>query len=333
MSNDSGTLDRVFSCPCGHKMRVSEFQLGMDIHCPICKAEHRLRESNTEPLVRNAPPAPKTPRTEAFALDKGEMTLGAASASAGGDVCERCGKAFRGDWDKHSTIMGEVCNVCANLAVDGGPETLKLASKAPSAPAYDPFTDPTKAQPLPAPEESASHKPRWMEEHPTESKLILWGLAMVVILLSLWATTVEPPAPVVRSDEQIAAAQAAVEQLGELPFVVVYGFNLAFWFLGIGVPLFLLLKFTDKLPFDSWWANGFEVGWVALFLAFVGATTGVVPMVGGIIGLFISLYFLWNRYDFGFFHFVLYCLISLICGILLFALRAVVLGVAAQFIL
>lgn len=329
MSNDSGTLDRVFACPCGHKMRVSEFQLGMDITCPMCKAEHRLRESNTEPLVRNAPAAPTTPRTNAFSLDKGEITLGAPAAAADGEVCARCGKVFRGDWDKHATIMGEVCNVCANLAMDGGPETLKLASAAPPAPAYDPFTDPTKAQPLPAPEESASRKPRWMEEHPTESKAILWGLALLVIVLALWATTVEPPAPVERSDEEIAAAQAAVEQLGELPFIVVYGFNVAFWFLGIGVPLFLLLKFTNKLPFDSWWANGFEVGWVALFLAVIGA----IPVVGGVIGMFISICFLWNRYDFGIFHFVLYGLLSMVCGILLFALRAVVLGLTAQIIL
>ncbi len=51
----------MLTCVCGHKMRVSEFQLGMEMACPQCKRDIEVSEDNTAPIETKGPPPKKEP--------------------------------------------------------------------------------------------------------------------------------------------------------------------------------------------------------------------------------------------------------------------------------
>ena len=87
-------------CRCGHAMKISVRQFGQSGTCPACKQWLTPGADNTEPL---------------------HLYEARTRTAANPNLCLKCEKPFRGDWDKVSTPEGIVCHHCSIRAVEGVP--------------------------------------------------------------------------------------------------------------------------------------------------------------------------------------------------------------------
>ena len=135
------TFVRWVECPCGCRTRVEIDQYGDRWDCPVCGLEQVLNEETTAPVSPESSPQsnpsarpapqPAVPSTAvaegagdvALFEDDGEDIEPAApvhapihAAVASEAACSRCGRPFRGDWDRIEADGEAYCNICANLA-------------------------------------------------------------------------------------------------------------------------------------------------------------------------------------------------------------------------
>ena len=105
--------DLICTCKCGCKIRVSEFAVGMRRRCGQCGEAFVIGPENTVALETPA----RQPVAEFAARSNAD-----AKAFPGPHQCARCGKPFKGEWDRYSTSKGVVCHICASLvAQETGP--------------------------------------------------------------------------------------------------------------------------------------------------------------------------------------------------------------------
>lgn len=136
---------RVVQCSCGQRMRIPEGARSGRGTCARCGAKIRIPGGHVEP-------APAAADTSAFESDGGAGDAQSAPAEgvrpvqrdipppawqsaarafeeAGGeqpearpvrdsDCCARCGRPFRGAWDRHPHDNGAVCTICARQAAE-----------------------------------------------------------------------------------------------------------------------------------------------------------------------------------------------------------------------
>ena len=327
--------DLVHTCGCGQKTKISEYQLGMETTCRNCKADVTYNLQNCEPIAPAVPEnqVPKESDTS-FSAVSGEPAQAAAVAETDDNHCSRCGTEFRGDWDRHSTIMGDICNICANryaedtLGTIGNPteSARTLASTAYGDDEEDPF------RAMPRPEDNSSPRGPWfMEQYPVESRIVLSVLAAGVVILAIWASFQEPPS-VDESDapaaieQREAARESLEERLQGIPNVVLISINYAFWLAGIGLSLFITLTITNKGIYESHVANAADSFVVGAVLGIIG----MVPLAGWALSFLLTIWILLNRYDFRVFDFFMYIVIGGVTNTFLFAVRMAVFGAIAN---
>ncbi|MBI3119207.1 MAG: hypothetical protein HYZ00_11000, partial [Candidatus Hydrogenedentes bacterium] len=106
-------MRRVVRCVCGQEMRVPAEALYRYGACVACGTRIKITEDNSHletdemALPGNhshsaGPPGPFGAESTDFALPH--------------DNCSRCGRAFRGDWDRHNSAAGALCDLCARQA-------------------------------------------------------------------------------------------------------------------------------------------------------------------------------------------------------------------------
>lgn len=307
----------------------------MEATCRNCKADLRFSEDNCEPIPEPKPAMPTVEDTSFSAVSQG-LTLSSAPIDPAENQCVRCGKEFRGDWDRHSTVMGDLCNICANRNVDDTPGTIGNPTESSRAVGENPYSDddPFSAVPRPV-DKAASRGPWFMEKYPEESRIILAVLAAGVIILAIWASFQENPSSLDPSSPEEAAemmaareaeAEALAERLKGVPGYMVFGIRYLLTIIGLGLPMYITLHITKRTPYDWFLANFLEVTAISLCLGIVGG----FGFSGAVLALILTILILWTHYDVPALYVFMYFIIAALVNIMVWSAGILILGSIAN---
>ncbi|GMV91245.1 MAG: hypothetical protein AMXMBFR82_10230 [Candidatus Hydrogenedentota bacterium] len=264
------------SCPCGNEMVMSEFAIGMKTTCPVCGKPLSVSWQNSRSLDSEAPTTSIPVSEEAARHDASLFSENQLDKPrAGKHHCDRCGREFRGDWDRHQTGSGTLCNICVNLVQQADPEDPSSGFVAP----IDTMRLEKNEDPLPAPTmEPAEDDRSWLEKNwPSEEtmqKVALYAGIAVVVLAALVFVTSGFDVPEA-SREAPAADTPTVQPVAGYVFYAVNAFT---QFFGVFLGLYLFLSWSNRLPNDT-----FVLNLIALTpVAVAAALLWFVPIMGGI---------------------------------------------------
>ena len=181
--------DVLARCPhCGYQKRVSEYTVGMTDRCPQCGKALPIAPENVSPLEPGMMDAVELPGDENRQPGARRMNAQTAADRAASGRCARCGRAFRGDWDRVETDQGIVCNICANLATADAPHRVEQKP----VPERDTGPEP----PEPEPEKPGLGK-RWQDFTETQQfRKALWiASGLILFLCVIMFFEGGPPAP------------------------------------------------------------------------------------------------------------------------------------------
>lgn len=308
-------MERVVYCSCGGRMRAPEDALGMQGLCVRCGTAIIVGEQNSFPLMDDSSqlpplaalkkrPVAAPPHMDArYAQDAGAALGQTAHPGrvAGAYACVRCGRTFRGAWDRNKTPEGEICHICARRI---RPEDGNAAPSAPDPappPAIWDFANPQDKQVM-APK--VVHRNAFSRI--TDALRLAWDdwrvggailavTAIIVIGLLQQFPVAEHVADffTVEIDEENPQVSPILEGL----FITLMFLRpLVQYF----VMLYILLAWCRALPNDTFFKNLIALGWVAVILAVIGAYVGMLPVMGGILAFALQIYFILNLYDLNF---------------------------------
>jgi hypothetical protein len=307
------------TCACGNRMHITEAEIGMEALCPACSQPLVMTPDGAhsvapEPVVTQPAPEP-TPRTTAR-------------------TCARCGRTFRGDWDRNETHRGYLCTICTNLATDPAApiqseeglaairpvETAKIEAER----EYE--TAAVHARRLAASEQEEREKRRFDPQAPWFQRTLQVLAALIVLLAVFFFLTegmeVESP------PRGVPGERVEVEpvELSGFTLAASHVISIIFNTLGMLLPLYFALKITDKLPYDVLLFDLLHVTVVSFVIAFLTLVISMVPILGFILSIIITIYVLFEVYDVGFTGFLYYCLLHIPVRILLYLLKLMLLG-------
>ena len=175
--------------------------------------------------------------------------------------CARCGREFRGDWDRHATAHGLVCNICSNLVASQAQslqstgfvqpvDTLKL----------DPSDDPITRQPVEVEEvQEPWYQPyipdKEMMRRITIGAAIAFGLYTIYLVIS--GAWIVDPAPE-KANGIVQTATEAPPPAPELPVWAKVAVSILYTssgFAGTLVGLYVFLMLSRRLPQETFLAN------------------------------------------------------------------------------
>ena len=306
--------DLMLTCDiCRHRMRVSEFQLGMEIVCPNCKAELAISTANTVPLEPKEP----TYEYEPFAAKTKEER---AAKEHGVERCERCDAVIRGDWDRYETDAGTWCNRCVNRVRTEDEEEVRVIRRggAEAAAAMGVSAGPGPEYVIPhgvddtpmRPEDilrqhtekaraeweakqPKDERPAFMREYPRATKAAMWCMIAFVFFATAYYFFIVPESgtQVIERDSDI------VQAMNRAPLGVRMGMQLGFWFLATVLPLYLTLYLVNKLPTGAVLNDVIHVTLLSLLLALLAWFLSMVPVLGTLLYVFLAIMILWSTYE------------------------------------
>lgn len=303
--------DLVLTCDqCGHEMRVSVHAMGATGRCAGCGAVLEVCADNTRPFDAEA--------------DADEGAAEPAEPAAPPTHCARCGRAFRGDWDRNPAPEGTVCLVCHRLVREDDP-IYEEAPVGELAPESSLRLDQGAASVRPM--DRTAPVPKFAEGHPKLFRGALWTLAVLVIALAIVFTFVDTGGIPERSEEEYAAAARRLEAsgIGQVVWWVLVPLMIVFGFGGHGVTLAVVLYYTGRLPGDGFVQNLILLTPSALVLSLLGC--------GPCIGTVLCMVFLWYRWDMPFNYVVMYLFLHPMTSIAVAVVSSVVYGVIGWVVL
>lgn len=280
-------MDLLVSCKCGHQMTVSEYAAGMTAPCPKCGQPLTVSPENAKPIARESAPAATRP-TPAPPTSAPDIHYTPLQTSSLKNNCARCGREFRGDWDRHQSAIGLVCNICKNLVQ----QNQNLQSTGYIAPVdsmkLDPVIDP---QPQDLPEVEEVEK-TWREKYwPDEAMMrriaiggaVAFGLYTVWLFISgAWEVG---PAP---EDIKHAATVAGDMPPPELPMwaaVVMTVLSSVSLFINTLAGIYIFLMIGRRLPDTNVLANLLQILPAAAVITLLYFAGSVLPFAGIIVVL------------------------------------------------
>lgn len=264
------------SCPCGNEMVMSEFAVGMKTTCPACGKPLNVNWQNSRPLDAEEPTA-AVPVSERAAQGDASLFAGAQAETprAGKHHCDRCGRPFRGDWDRHQTGSGTLCNICVNLVRPADPADPSSGFVAP----IDTLRIEKNEDPIPAPtlepldDERSLLEKYWPSEETMHKIALYGGIAVIVLALLVFITSgFEAP------EESKSVATEDVPEITRATGIAYYAVNAFTQFFGVFLGLYLFLHWSNRLPNDTFLLNIIALTPVALGAALLW----FVPIMGGI---------------------------------------------------
>ncbi|GEM_PF-3101290 len=265
---------------CGHKMKVSPFVLGAKGRCARCNRVLVVSEQNTQPYTSDKSAIlPKGGgSTKRDVSESASAVAGFTEPQASAPVlprdstCARCGKPFRGEWDRNPTPQGTLCHICSRLITEQTvPVVLgKTADEPPPSPeSYIPL------QPMgQSPKNETPEVPSFARKHPELFRGVIWALALLVVVLALYFALKGST----YDSEQAThlPAETAPVAISKEIALLVWFFLAFFMLLGHFLALYLTLQMFEKLPSEHILGNV-----AALILpTFVAAFFGFIPVVG-----------------------------------------------------
>ncbi len=300
-------MERVVYCGCGGRMRAPESALGMQGVCVRCGNTIVVGEQNSFPLldmphplppladIKTMPRAAPAHRDARHTPDSGISPSAYAAPAAKSYACARCGRTFRGAWDRNRSAEGEICHICAR----------RLDTQAPP---------PQPAQTPPHPLRDFAHP---QDRHVGAPQVIKRGFVgrMLEPLRPVWedwriggaalagvavmGILLADRFPVAEYIAELFAAPADLDSAAIAPWV--YWLALALVLLRPVVQhfimLYMLLAWCDALPNDTFAKNLIALGAVAVLLALIGWCAMMLPILGFILAVVLQVYFVVHLYD------------------------------------
>jgi hypothetical protein len=349
--------DVQVTCGCGNIVTMSEFAVGMPAICPKCgenlayshvstpdsSSPSSYRPQSLDPAVGYRPPENERRVPQSPARSSPEWRNESRQTGARNDdlkprantektefgKCDRCKRPFRGTWDMHKTSFGTLCNICANrpIAVD---------TKAPVAGVI--LTPKHTAEIQAAAEERIAvadalrTQPKVVEREPGQPPIPrqwIWVAAVVTILIAI-ATFVSDPLSVLPPEVQglhtPGEPRKEVAAISKSVYWTVKGIDAGFFFVGLGLAIYITCATANKLPFESFIPNALHTMGIGLALTALQFAFSFMPCIGIVMSILASMYILYEQYNFGFMDFIYYFMYCVLGGILLFFVRTFVLG-------
>ncbi|MFO7973647.1 MAG: hypothetical protein R6V12_03330, partial [Candidatus Hydrogenedentota bacterium] len=135
------------------------------------------------------------------------------------DHCARCGRPFRGDWDKTPTAEGVICHICANQSQETAPSETAFEAVAPPSEetatnAEDLDVIDHDADDIVIDDEAPTLGKRFEDFRETRGfRTGLWVAAISVIVLAIVATFIDTSPP-----PEETTTQTQTESVGGLGF-------------------------------------------------------------------------------------------------------------------
>ncbi|GMV99249.1 MAG: hypothetical protein AMXMBFR84_03880 [Candidatus Hydrogenedentota bacterium] len=261
----------VLCVACGQVNRVASAPIGSSIRCKSCNRPVTLTEENAVPTGEGETAAP-------MEIVYGEDNAMRAASRRQGKDCDRCGKPFRGDWDKHETENGLLCNICANQYREPDPGFSNRIE-----PIEDnelPFAD---CKPSVNPDEPPPKTP--FEEN--MQKVAIVGAIFVVGLGILFFFYDPQPLPSIADEE--SAQQAIADTAKDVPslvYFIAYAFRFGAGIAAQFIALYLILSWTKNLPNDTLWKNIIALAVIAVALSAIN----MVPCFGTFLAVAFVIY-------------------------------------------
>lgn len=329
--------ERIIACTCGRRVRVLLGATEERKPCPQCGAMVRIPASAVSPQpVSNVEPsavADATAQSEIalfFDEDQGSPSPESADGQpaetaqamatepkpkAYDTICARCGREFRGDWDKVDTDAGYMCHICANLAHD-------MPTKRPTA------------SPVPPPDESVVRQAmQWSSwkaldaqnqkaqaEHKEDTRRFEMAVFAVIVVV----TFVVLHFVIAGRNPEAEPAAEVPTQLPNAVVLLVHILSAIMELAAYSTAVYLTLKEAGRLPSGSrrddllTALGGGILTWGALFVA------GFVPFP--FVGVFAVTFVFYFHYHLDFGECLYFFLYMGLCWLLFWALRALIFG-------
>lgn len=264
--------ERWVACRCGYRTRIEIDGRERPWECPVCLLETPLTDACAAPVARvsSRPPRASQPAgpmqgpargddvslfEESVAENCAAPVQEASRAVSAGDACGRCGRPFRGDWDRINGVMGIVCYVCANQAG-------AVATAAPPS-GYTSSDDDPIAREL-----ARAHNYTWSDIAPPEPGVMteadrrerrrqmkIFAAVSAVILLLVWVWP---------SEEGRFGAVVAPEDLPHAAIWTAFALKLLFHAAATVGGFYVTLLIANRLPNETLVANVVAIGMVVL---------------------------------------------------------------------
>lgn len=260
-------MDLIVTCTCGHQITVSEYAAGMTAPCPQCGQPLTVAPENSKPITR-------TPTTS---VDRQSATQSAAPGNVSTSEfsytplktaslkthCARCGREFRGDWDRHQTPAGLVCNICTNFVASSAQTIQSSGYVAPvDVIKLDPDLDVHPQEAVEVEEVEKSWREKYMPDRAMMQRIAIGG-AVAFGLYTLWLIVsgawAVGPSP---EDVENAAAVADAADTPKLPLwagIAITVLSTCSLFVSTFTGIYIFLTLSHRLPNDTFLANAIQL--------------------------------------------------------------------------
>jgi hypothetical protein len=318
-------------CECGKDTVLSEWALGAPLTCRACGRPLQATEKNTRPVEDPAPRRParsiedelpaspearvaeraarrqsprpaRDPRASRASQAARPSVPGAPEESAaparplGKNHCDRCGRPFRGDWDRYHRAGQVVCHICANQYQTPQEESPEPAAPEPLPPPQSVYKGVLDQPILPDPEAPTARDVRETDELIRRWVIVAGVTCLVAVGFMLYTGVLDSNAPT----PPPLTPDMMIEKAKELPKSAVYltqAVLFVFRFATTIVALYILLRWRDKLPSAYFFASLLHIAVVAVFIQALGLGLLFVPCIGPLVHMFLAMYILWEVYD------------------------------------
>ncbi|MBI2425572.1 MAG: hypothetical protein HYV27_22295 [Candidatus Hydrogenedentes bacterium] len=301
--------ERVVSCRCGHRMNVSGAALGSWGKCAACGADLCVTPYNSRVAQDVAAMASlwgdeggaEPPEEPAKIVERQESQ------------CARCGRPFRGNWDRIPVAQGYLCHICHNHTSNQPSNMQRPLVQVAEAP-----------RPIERVSTDAEKNDRWRRIRGT---LVLAAVGAVMLVLVNLFPVERWIAEFFNTSESIRSGDQQLS--GGIRFLVA-GLLLFNAYLGEAAVIGITFWATGRLVEEEWHLNLFYVLGISFLFWLPELLTLFMPVgVTRITVTLIKAIILIDRFDFGVGQLFVYAFAAVFIGLTGFALDAFVLGIAA----
>lgn len=257
----------------------------------------------------------------------------------GAQHCVRCGRPFRGEWDRYSSAQGAVCHVCANLMglQDQDREPVYATPAVPAPERAPPFRlEEREPEREPRPSQG-SLGDRFEEFKGTRQfRVLLYGAAFSVIAIAIfysffytWPEDAGPMRVPGAEDQGEPRGRVGLALLGppaELTegqhhaiAILVFVVRIVLAFLPRFLAIYITMHMAGDMPGSTWWAAALHIGVVSII---TGAISAYIIFVGGLV----ALYVLYEMYDLRLGDLVTFVVLNTVFGFLMIPVAHLVYG-------
>jgi hypothetical protein len=261
-------------------------------------------------------------------------------------ACARCGRAFRGDWDRNQTQRGVVCDVCARLATEmpamppvgeEAEETQEQVSFQGEGVEYEAGAV-QGLEPVMTERVKSTQVPGFARNWPGLFRGLLWTAAVGILLLAVYFYRAdEGGTPSINEAQRSVVEQGMPDEDPPIPVPVFMWMLVTLNLVAVVASLYLTLDYVNRLPDDRFLANVLIVTPWAILL-YVPNILLLAPMVIGGLGgmiyaalagpgfLIFLVVVLYIRFDCPFSTFLMYPVFNVLGSVISFILSMVVFG-------